>query len=168
MLRRGSIAQGATRRQGTAADTNPWASAWMDVWLPNGLRVTNGRGPSATYGVTGRFDRLTESGATGWRDEGVEQNVRDDFVSVEPGTSGIYVYGDQPVGEVAMVVIPWDQTVEVCGRIRRFARDHGDVRGIWQSSTHTKRLRLIALLMLTVVILMVVGHLAGEALPVGS
>jgi hypothetical protein len=98
----------------------------------------------------------------------VDQNVRDDFVSVEPGTSGIYVYGDQPVGEVAMVVIPWDQTVEVYGRIRRFARDHGDLRGIWQSSTHANRLWLVALLILTAVILMVVGHLAGEALPLGG
>jgi hypothetical protein len=84
---------------------------------------------------------------------------REDFVSVEPRSFGIHVRGERPRVLSVTVVIPWDQAVEVSRRI---------LRSIWDASSHPKRLRLIALLILTVLVLMIGGHLAGETLPLGN
>jgi hypothetical protein len=58
------------------------------------------------------------------------ESAREHFVTVEPATEGIHVYGTLPPtdGDYAMVVIPWDQAVDVSRRILRLARNHGDAR----------------------------------------
>lgn len=60
-------------------------------------------------------------------DRHANENTRK-HVSIEPGTVGVYVQGEHPLGDQATVVIAWDQAVEVSRRILQLARDHGDVR----------------------------------------
>jgi hypothetical protein len=56
-----------------------------------------------------------------------EPTEREDLVLVEPASGGILVLGAQPDGGSAVVVIPWDQVVEVSCRILQLARNRGDV-----------------------------------------
>ena len=60
----------------------------------------------------------------------MDENAREHFVTVEPATEGIHVYGTLPPadGDYAMVIIPWDPAVEVSRRILRLARNHGGAR----------------------------------------
>jgi hypothetical protein len=57
------------------------------------------------------------------------ENARENFVTVEPGTEGVHVYSTLPPADrdYAMVVIPWDQAVEVSRRILELTHNHRGV-----------------------------------------
>jgi hypothetical protein len=103
--------------------------------------------------VPGAADNMDSS----CEDVRMDENGREDFVSVEPLNGSVRLLSEQPGGATAMVVIPRDQAAEVSRQI---------LRSVWDSSSHAKRLRIIALLLLMVVAVLIGSHLAGEALPV--
>jgi hypothetical protein len=89
----------------------------------------------------------------------MDANGREDFVSVEPVTDGVRLLSEQPDGDTAIVVIPRDQAVDVSRRI---------LRSIWVSSSHTKRISLLTLLIFMILVLLMGAHLATEVLPVDN
>jgi hypothetical protein len=93
----------------------------------------------------------------------VNDNAREDFVFVESATDGVRLLSEHPGGGTAIVVIPRDQVVEVSRRIRELARVQGNVRRIWDSSSHAKRISIIALLVFMALVLFMGAHIAADA-----
>jgi hypothetical protein len=88
-----------------------------------------------------------------------DRHVREDFVTVEPVTDGVRLLSEQPDGGTAMVVIPRDQAISVSRQI---------LRSIWESSSHNRRIALLALLIVIVLGLLVAAYQVSEALPIGK
>ncbi len=89
--------------------------------------------------------------------------AREDFVFIEPATDGVRLLSEQIDGHTSIVVIPREQAVEVSRRILQVASVQGTVRRVWESSNLTRRISLIALLILVALALFLGAHIAADA-----